>query len=222
MRVGRELADLRDTRLWVVSRDRTRVATWDGHTVKVLDSAGRVLERRDTALRPIDIVDDDVYLAGDNDAQGWTVVTGGTKAMLPGLVAVSPSRSRAAIVYTKAPDSLDSCWAVVDLTLSRFTRLVEKCGNTYVPTAFSANGTYLVVRSRRAAACTPSSRSFGPTPARRSSAARRARPARERAGACVSALTSAPSGSRRTRRPWAFRPRPTPSRDARSARAAPR
>ncbi|WP_083282856.1 sigma factor [Humibacillus sp. DSM 29435] len=52
-------------------------------------------------------------------------------------------------VYAKwdcqeSPDSLASCWAVVDLTSSRFTRSVEKCGNTFLPSAFSANGTYLV------------------------------------------------------------------------------
>lgn len=141
---GRELADLGDTRVWVVSRDRTRFATWDGRTVTVLDGAGKVLARRDTAMRPIDIVVDDVYLAGANSAQQWNLATGRTSAMPKGLVAVSPSQSRAAIVYTKTPDSLDSCWAVVDLTSSRFTRSVEKCGNTFVPSAFSANGTYLV------------------------------------------------------------------------------
>ena len=141
---GRQLADLGDTRVWAVSRDRARVAAWDGRTVTVLDSEGKVLATRDTTSRPIDIVGEVVYLAGANSAQEWNLATGRTNSMPQGLVAVAPSRSRAAIVYTKTSDSLDSCWAVVDLSSSRLTRLVEKCGNTYVPSAFSADGTYLV------------------------------------------------------------------------------
>ena len=141
---GRALINLGDTHQWVVSRDRSRVATSNGRTVTVLDHAAKVLATRSTASRPIDIVGNEVYLASDNGSQEWDLATGATRTLPKGLVAVSPSQDRAAITYRVSPDSLDSCWAVVDLTSSRSTRLVEKCGSPYLPSAFSANGTYLV------------------------------------------------------------------------------
>lgn len=141
---GRKLADLGDIRGWAVSRDRARIASWDGRTVRVLDSAAKVLASRGVGSRPIDIIGDDVYLVGDSGSQEWNFVTGRSKTMPQGPVAVSPSRDRAAIVYPTTPDSLDSCWAVVDLSSSRFKKLVAKCSNVYAPSAFSAGGTYLI------------------------------------------------------------------------------
>jgi hypothetical protein len=139
---------------YAVSPDGTRVLVKSGSadTVVVYAADGTVVGERQDAREVGAVVGDVAYLTGDA-SQGsleWDVATGQTRKLPAHLVAVSPDRTRAALQWFVATDAMDDvCWAVVDLTKPTFPRTIERCGagenpTSFMPTAFSANGTYLV------------------------------------------------------------------------------
>ena len=137
-----------------MSPDGTRVLVKSGsaNTVVVYAADGTVVGQRQDAREVGAVVGDVAYLTGDasEGSLEWDVATGQTRKLPAHLVAVSPDRTRAALQWFVATDAMDDvCWAVVDLTKPTFPRTIERCGagenpTSFMPTAFSANGTYLV------------------------------------------------------------------------------
>ncbi|GAA2160770.1 hypothetical protein FHX52_3175 [Humibacillus xanthopallidus] len=151
---GRTVRAAGQSGAYAVSPDGMRVLVKDGsaNTVVVYAADGTVVGQRQDAREVGAIVGDVAYLTGDTSEGSleWDVATGQTMKLPPHLVAVSPDRTRAALQWFVATDAMDDvCWAVVDLTKPTFPRTVERCGagenpTLFMPTAFSANGTYLV------------------------------------------------------------------------------
>ncbi len=151
---GRTVRALGQSGTCAVSPDGTRVLAQSGsaNTVVVYAADGTVLGQRQDAREVGAVVGDVAYLTGDA-SQGsleWDVATGQTRNLPAHVVAVSPDRTRAALQWFMATDAMDEvCWAVVDLTKPSFPRTIERCGagdnpTSFMPTAFSAKGTYLV------------------------------------------------------------------------------
>jgi hypothetical protein len=151
---GRTVRAAGQSGAYAVSPDGTRVLVKDGsaNTVVVYAADGTVVGQRQDAREVGAIVGDVAYLTGDTSEGSleWDVATGQTRRLPAHLVAVSPDRTRAALQWFVATDAMDDvCWAVVDLTKPAFPRTVERCGagenpTLFMPTAFSAKGTYLV------------------------------------------------------------------------------
>ncbi len=151
---GRTLRALGQSGTFAVSPDGTRVLVKSGsaNTVVVYAADGTVLGQRQDAREVGAVVGDVAYLTGDasDGSLEWDVATGLTRKLPAHVVAVSPDRTRAALQWFMATDAMDEvCWAVVDLTKPSFPRTIERCGagdnsTSFMPTAFSAKGTYLV------------------------------------------------------------------------------
>ena len=151
---GRTVRAVGQSGAYAVSPDGTRLLVKSGSANPgvVYAAEGTVVGQRQDAREVGAVVGDVAYLTGDA-SQGsleWDVATGQTRKLPAHLVAVSPDRTRAALQWFVATDAMDDvCWAVVDLTKPTFPRTIERCGagenpTLFMPTAFSANGTYLV------------------------------------------------------------------------------
>jgi hypothetical protein len=151
---GRTVRAMGQSGTFVVSPDGTRVLGKSGsaNTVVFYAADGTVLGQRQDDREVGAVVGDVAYLTGDasRGSLEWDVATGRTRQLPAHLVAVSPDRTRAALQWFVATDAMDDvCWAVVDLTKPTFPRTIERCGagenpTSFMPTTFSANGTYLV------------------------------------------------------------------------------
>ncbi len=150
---GRTVRSLGASGAYAVSPDGSRVLAKSGTSdaLGVYAADGSVVGSRRDGREVAAVVGDLAYLNGNTSSSlEWNVATGETRTLPAHLVAVSPDRTRAALQWFVATNgSEEACWAVVDLTKPSFPKTVERCGagenpTTFMPTAFSDKGTYLV------------------------------------------------------------------------------
>lgn len=152
---GRVIKHLGVSGSYAVSPDGARVVARDGRgrTTTVYSVDGTVLGQRTDNRRPAAVVGDYAYLNsnGETTSLEWNYVTGATRELPAGVVAVSADRTRAALqwIAASADPMGDFCWAVIDLTRPDFHTLIERCGpkgnpEWFEPMTFSSDGAYLL------------------------------------------------------------------------------